>query len=75
MAGISVGGAIFRFVVWRAVRRRVVPLLLLYAVVGLATAHAHQYFAHVAGMRSMVAALLAVLLWPLVLLGLDVHPG
>jgi hypothetical protein len=75
MLGISVRGAIFRFVVWRALRRLLAPLLLLYGVIGLAAARSHHYFAHVAAMRSIVAAVLAVLLWPLVLLGLDLHLG
>jgi hypothetical protein len=73
MTGITLRGAIFRFVVWRRLRRLVTPLLLLYGAVGLAAAHSHHYFAHVAAMRSIVAALLAVLLWPLMLLGLDLH--
>lgn len=73
MAGIIVRGVIFRFVVWQALRRFVTPLFLLYVVVGLATARSHHYFVHVAAMRSIVDALLAVLLWPLVLLGLDLH--
>ncbi len=73
MAGIIVRGVIFRFVVWQALRRLVTPLILLYVVVGLAAARSHHYLGHVAAMRSIVAALLAVLLWPLALLGLDLH--
>ena len=75
MAGIIVRGVIFRFVVWRALRRRITPMVLLYLTVGLAAARSHRYFAHVAGMRSIVDALLAALLWPLVLLGFDLHLG
>jgi hypothetical protein len=75
MVGIIVRGVIFRFVVWRALRGLVTPLFLLYGVVGLAAARSHHYFAHVTAMRSIVAALLAVLLWPLVLLGIDLHLG
>jgi hypothetical protein len=73
MAGIIVRGVIFRFVVWQALRRFVTPLFLLYVVAGLATARSHHYFVHVAATRSIVDVLLAVLLWPLVLLGLDLH--
>ena len=75
MAGIIVRGVIFRFVVWRALRRLMTPVVLLYLTVGLAAARSHHYFAHVAGMRSIVDALLAALLWPLVLLGFDPHLG
>ena len=75
MAGIIVRGVIFRFIVWRALRRLITPMVLLYVAVGLAAARTHHYFAHVAGMRSIVEALLAVLLWPLMLLGLDLHLG
>lgn len=73
MAGLTVRGVIFRFLISRAVRRLVAPLFVLYVVVGLAAAHSHHYFAHVASVRSIVAAVLAVLMWPLVLLGLDLH--
>ena len=74
MAGIIVRGVIFRFVVWRALRRLITPMVLLYLTVGLAAARSH-YFAHVAGLRSIVDALLAALLWPLVLPGFDPHLG
>lgn len=75
MAGFTVRSVFFRYVVWPAMRRLVTPLVLLYVVVGLAAASSHHYFAHVAAMRSIVAALMAVLLWPLVLLGVDLHLG
>ena len=75
MAGFTVQSVIFRYVVWPAVRKLATPLVMLYVVIGLAAAGSHHYFAHVAAMRSIVAALLAVLLWPLVLLGVDFHLG
>jgi hypothetical protein len=74
MAGISVRRVVFGFIVRRAfVRRLVLQLLALYGPVGLVVARSHHYFADIAGMRSIVAAVLAVLLWPLVLLGVGLH--
>jgi hypothetical protein len=45
-------------------------LLVIYLVVGLIVANSHHYFAHLGGIKSIVSAVLAVLLWPLVVLGL-----
>ena len=45
-------------------------LLAIYLVVGLIVASSHHYFAHLDGIKSIVSAVLAVLLWPLVLFGL-----
>ena len=74
MSGISVRRAVFRFILRRSLTRRLlVQLLVLYGAVGLVAARAHHYFADLAGMRSIVAALLAVLLWPLVVLGVGLH--
>jgi hypothetical protein len=76
MPGISLRRTVFLFIVRRAVTRRLLlQLLVLYGAVGLVAARSHHYFAHVAAMRSVVSALLAVLLWPLVLLGVDLHLG
>lgn len=48
-------------------------LVIVYLVVGLVVAHSHRYFAHVAGFRSFISAVLAVVLWPLLLLGVNLH--
>ena len=45
-------------------------LLGIYLVVGLIVASSHHYFAHLDGIKAIVSAFLAVLLWPLVLFGL-----
>jgi len=45
----------------------------IYFVVGLVIANSHRYFAHVAGFKSVVSAALAVVLWPLILLGVNLH--
>jgi hypothetical protein len=54
-------------------RPRIGLLGLVYLVVGVAIAASHHYFAHLSTVRQIVSALLAVLLWPLVLLGIDLH--
>jgi hypothetical protein len=45
----------------------------VYLVVGLLLANSHHYFAHVNGVKSFVSAVLAILLWPLLLLGISLH--
>jgi hypothetical protein len=55
-------------------RSRIGSLLtLVYLIVGLFVAHSHKYFVHVSGFRSGVSAALAVLLWPLLYLGVNLH--
>jgi hypothetical protein len=46
---------------------------LIYVVVGLFVASNEDYLGNVDNLRRTVSAVLAVLLWPLVLLGVDVH--
>jgi predicted transporter len=46
---------------------------LVYLVVGIAVAATHDYFERLNTLRLLLSALLAVLLWPLVLLGIDLH--
>jgi hypothetical protein len=46
---------------------------IIYLVVGVFVAAAHHYFAHVDALRPVVSAALAVLLWPLLLLGINLH--
>jgi hypothetical protein len=48
-------------------------VLVAYVVIGVVVASSHHYFAHLNGVRSIIAALLAVVLWPLVLLGVNLH--
>jgi hypothetical protein len=55
-------------------RGRGVSLLgLIYVGVGVAIAASHNYFDNVHGWRGVLSAILAVFLWPLVLLGIDLH--
>jgi hypothetical protein len=46
---------------------------VVYLVVGVAIAASHHYFANVHGWRGIVSAVLAVVLWPLILLGVNLH--
>ncbi len=53
--------------------RRIPLLLIVYLVVGVVVAYAENYFDNVERTRRLISAVLAVLLWPLVLLGFDVR--
>ena len=46
---------------------------LVWLVVGIAVAATHDYFERLGTVRLLLSAVLAVLLWPLVLLGIDLH--
>ena len=48
-------------------------LLLAYLVVGVVVANSHHYFVHLNGAKPILSAVLAVVLWPLVLLGVNLH--
>jgi hypothetical protein len=52
---------------------RIGPIGLLYIVIGIVVAAINNYFDNVGSARRVGEALLAVLLWPLVLLGLDIN--
>jgi hypothetical protein len=46
---------------------------LVYLVIGVVVAATNDYFDHIGTIKRVISALLAVLLWPLVLLGIDLH--
>jgi hypothetical protein len=46
---------------------------LIWLIVGIVVAATHDYFEHLDTVRLLLSAALAVLLWPLVLLGIDLH--
>jgi hypothetical protein len=46
---------------------------LVYLIVGVAIASSHHYFKHLNTIRLIASAVLTILLWPLVLLGIDLH--
>jgi hypothetical protein len=48
-------------------------LALVYVAVGVAIAASHHYFQHVNGWRGVLSAVFAIFLWPLVLLGINLH--
>jgi membrane associated rhomboid family serine protease len=55
-------------------RRRGPGLLgLIYLIVGVAVAASHHYFAHLSTFSQIASAVLAVVLWPLILLGISLH--
>jgi hypothetical protein len=48
-------------------------ILLIYIVIGIVIASTHHYLSHLDTVRRFASAILAILLWPLVLLGIDLH--
>ena len=55
-------------------RRRPPPLVLVvYVIVGVAVAASHHYLTELHTLRQIASGLLAVGLWPLILLGINLH--
>jgi hypothetical protein len=55
------------------VRRSSVSLLpLIWIVIGIVVAATHHFFDHVATIGAILSAILAVVLWPLILLGVKI---
>jgi hypothetical protein len=54
-------------------RRLVVGLFVIYIIIGVIVAAGHHYFEHLDTVRPIASGVLAVLLWPLVLLGVSLH--
>jgi hypothetical protein len=52
--------------------RRTTFLLLVYLVIGVVVAYAENYLENVDRTKRLLSAALAVVLWPLVLVGFDV---
>jgi hypothetical protein len=48
-------------------------LSIVYIVIGVIVAASHHYFEHVDAVKPIASAVLAVFLWPLVLLGVNLH--
>ncbi len=46
---------------------------VIWLVFGVVIASAHHYFTHASTLKPIVSALLAIALWPLVLLGINLH--
>jgi hypothetical protein len=52
---------------------RINVVALVYLVIGVLVAVARDYFENLDNIKQIISALLAVLLWPLVLLGIELH--
>lgn len=52
--------------------RRIPLLLVVYLVIGVVVAYSENYLENVDRTKRLLSAILAILLWPLVLLGFDV---
>jgi hypothetical protein len=50
-------------------------IFLVYLGIGLVVAANHHYLGDLNNLSQVVSAVLAVVLWPLVLLGIDLHIG
>lgn len=48
-------------------------LALVYAIVGAFVAAANHYFSHVGSLKGVVNAIIAIIIWPLVLIGIDIR--
>ena len=55
-------------------RGRLTTLLVaVYLIIGAFVAASHHYFTHAGGARGIASAVLAILLWPLVLAKVNLH--
>lgn len=50
-------------------------LLVVYIIIGFFVAQDHHYLANLDSIARVLSAILGVLLWPLVVLGVDLHIG
>lgn len=48
-------------------------LLLAFLIVGVLVAQSHHYFRHLHAVKPIASAVLAVVLWPIVVLGANLH--
>ncbi len=48
-------------------------LFVVYIVIGVIVAATHHYFEHLNAVKPIASAVLAVVLWPLVLFGVGLH--
>ncbi|MEA2266895.1 MAG: hypothetical protein QOE27_2478 [Solirubrobacteraceae bacterium] len=46
---------------------------LIYVIVGVIIASQHHYFTHLHTLAQVLSAVLAIVLWPLILLGINLH--
>ena len=48
---------------------------IAYLVIGIVIASTHHYFSHMGSVKGIVSAILAILLWPLVIFDVNLHLG
>ena len=48
-------------------------VLIAFLIVGVLVAQSHHYFRHLHAVKPIASAVLAVVLWPIVLLGANLH--
>jgi hypothetical protein len=48
-------------------------LTAVYLIIGAFVAGAHHYFTHLTALEPVISAILAIVLWPLLLVGADLH--
>jgi hypothetical protein len=46
---------------------------LVWLIIGVVVASSHHYFEHASTLKPILSALLAIVLWPLLLLGINLH--
>ena len=47
--------------------------LIVYVVIGVIVASQHSYYAYLGGLSQVLSAVVATALWPLILLGANLH--
>ena len=47
--------------------------VIAYVVIGVIVASQHSYYAHLSSLSEVLSALVATALWPLILLGANLH--
>ena len=48
-------------------------IIAVYIIIGVVIANSHHYFAHLNGAKPVLSAVLAVVLWPLVLFSVNLR--
>ena len=51
----------------------VAVVFVVYLVIGVVVASGHHYFEHLDALKPIASAVIAVLLWPLILFGINLH--
>ena len=50
-----------------------VAVVVLYLILGFAVARSHGYLHHIHDVKTLISAVLGVALWPLILVGVNLH--